>query len=219
MLGIAGMLRCGAASPRFAYLPIDPRLPGARRIRRRARRAAPGRAGRPDRRRVVQCYRLDYGPGGMFTFMRDADLRRARPARAAQEQAAPDLETVREVLKNFRVPRELARSPLARGATVAERAESVQQLIRQAADEAFGDSESEKLLLQRAGRRLPGADAQPRGGGEQAAAEPGCLLPAAADRGRAAGRAHGRHAAATASKPSERRQRPGADRTGRRRAA
>jgi hypothetical protein len=44
------------------------------------------------------------------------------------------------------VPRELARSPLAHGSSVLERAESVQQLVRQAADEAFGDSETEKLL-------------------------------------------------------------------------
>jgi hypothetical protein len=57
-----------------------------------------------------------------------------------------DLETVRDILKNFRVPRELARSPLAQGSSVQERAESVQRLVRQAADEAFGDSETEKLL-------------------------------------------------------------------------
>jgi hypothetical protein len=44
------------------------------------------------------------------------------------------------------VPRELARSPLAEGATVQERAESVQRIVWQAAGEAFGDSESERLL-------------------------------------------------------------------------
>lgn len=53
---------------------------------------------------------------------------------------------VREVLKNFRVPRELARSPLAHGSSVQERAESVRQLVRSAAAEAFGDSATEKLL-------------------------------------------------------------------------
>lgn len=53
---------------------------------------------------------------------------------------------MRDALRNFRVPRELARSPLAEGDTVAERAESVRQLLRRAADNAFGDGETEKLL-------------------------------------------------------------------------
>jgi hypothetical protein len=53
---------------------------------------------------------------------------------------------VREILKNFRVPRELARSPLAQGSSVQERAESVRQLIQAAARQTFGDSETEKLL-------------------------------------------------------------------------
>src|SRR5208282_5860921 len=58
----------------------------------------------------------------------------------------PDLDMVRDALKNFRVPRDLARSPLARGGTVAERAEFMRHLLREAAQEAFGDSETEKLL-------------------------------------------------------------------------
>jgi hypothetical protein len=53
---------------------------------------------------------------------------------------------VRDILRNLRVPRELARSPLAQGTTVTERAESVRRLVWQAAAEAFGDSESERLL-------------------------------------------------------------------------
>ena len=144
MLGIAGMLRCGAASPRFAYLPIDPALPGAVEF---AGALGASRLGELDVQigdAVVQCYRLDYGPGGIFTFMRTQIY--AELGLAVPEQAAPDPENVREVLRNFRVPRELARSPLARGETVAERAESVQRMIRQAADGAFGDSASEKLL-------------------------------------------------------------------------
>ncbi len=64
----------------------------------------------------------------------------------AGPQAVVDLQTVREALKNFRVPRDLARNPLAVGDTVAERAESVRRLINEAAQEAFGDSETEKLL-------------------------------------------------------------------------
>ena len=72
-------------------------------------------------------------------------LAHAAKARAAQSTIA-DLQTVREALKNFRVPRELARSPLATGDTVAERAESVRRLILTATQNAFGDNETEKLL-------------------------------------------------------------------------
>ena len=147
MLGIAGVLRCGSASPRFAYLPIDPRLPGAVEF---AHALGAAHLAELDARlgdNMVQCHRLDYGPGGLFTFMRDqiySELSLAAPVPVRPPVA--DLDTVREILKNFRVPRELARSPLAQGTSVPERAESVQRLVRQAADEAFGDSETEKLL-------------------------------------------------------------------------
>jgi hypothetical protein len=147
MLGIAGVLRCGSPSPRFAYLPIDPRLPGAVEF---AHALGAAHLAELDARLgedVVQCHRLDYGPGGLFTFMRDqiySELGLSAPAPALLPVA--DLETVRDILKNFRVPRELARSPLAHGSSVLERAESVQRLVWKAADEAFGDSETEKLL-------------------------------------------------------------------------
>jgi hypothetical protein len=98
----------------------------------------------------VHCYRLDYGPGGLLALVRDqiyAELGLPPPANPAPVRLpAVDLDTVRDVLKNFRVPRELARSSLARGSSVRERAESVRQLVRSAAAEAFGDSETEKLL-------------------------------------------------------------------------
>ncbi len=147
MLGIAGVLRCGSASPRFAYLPIDPRLPGAIDF---ATALGAAHLAELDARigdDIVQCYRLDYGPGGLFSFLRAqiySELGLSAPA--PQQLPVADLETVRDILKNFRVPRELARSPLARGSSVQERAESVQRLVRQAAAEAFGDSETEKLL-------------------------------------------------------------------------
>jgi hypothetical protein len=147
MLGIAGILRSGAASPRFAYLPIDPRLPGALDF---ARAIGAEHLSGLDVRigdQVVQCHRLDYGPGGLFSYMRAqiyAEI--GLPAPEQPPPLATDAGTVREALKNFRVPRELSRSPLATGETVAERAESVRRLVREAAAEAFGDSESEKLL-------------------------------------------------------------------------
>ena len=147
MLGIAGVLRCGSPSPRFAYLPIDPRLPGAVEF---AHALGAAHMADLDARLggdVVQCHRLDYGPGGLFAFMRDQIYNElGLPAPVPVPVPVADLETVRDILKNFGVPRELARSQLAHGSSVLERAESVQRLVWQAVDEAFGDSETEKLL-------------------------------------------------------------------------
>jgi hypothetical protein len=147
MLGVAGMLRCGAASPRFAYLPIDPALPGALDFAEAL--GASHLAGLDVQigEATVQCHRLDYGQGGIFAFIRSqiyAEL--GLPVPELPQPSAATTAVVRDILRNFRVPRELARSPLARGTTVQERAESVQRMVWQAAGEAFGDSESEKLL-------------------------------------------------------------------------
>ena len=97
---------------------------------------------------------------------------------------------MRDILKNFRVPRELARSPLAQGSSVQERAESVQRLVRQAADEAFGDSETEKLLRS----VLIAGYLEPLRSHEEAASKLRTSRAAplqAKNRRRAAGRAHG----------------------------
>jgi hypothetical protein len=159
MLGIAGVLRSGVANPRFAYLPIDPTYPGAVDFARAlgAEHLAELDAYVGDQ--FVECHRLDYGPGGIIAYLRalvyselGAQAQDSAPEPAAQppdqtpQQPAADFETVREALKNFRVPRDLARSPLANGGTIAERAEYMRRLMRDAAQDAFGDSPTEKLL-------------------------------------------------------------------------
>jgi hypothetical protein len=235
MLGVSGVLRCGAPNPRFAYLPIDPAYPGAVAFAQAIGAEHLAELDVEIGGMVVECYRLDYGEGGLTAFLRaqvyselglpapdptapvflgpgqipaagaaatagvvgaaaaampgpttaglsapglgapiepvtlhptaslsitqTATTIPAEPFLAGAvpgaggasaglqaQQPAVDLQTVRDALKNFRVPRDLARSPLATGDTVAERAESVRQLIRQAAQEAFGDNENEKLL-------------------------------------------------------------------------
>jgi hypothetical protein len=75
-----------------------------------------------------------------------AELGLAPPTSAEAKHAGFDSESVREALRNFRVPHELARSPLATGESPEERAESVRALLRDAAEKAFGDNENEKLL-------------------------------------------------------------------------
>jgi hypothetical protein len=175
MLGIAGVLRSGVINPRFAYLPIDPSYPGALDFAHALGAthltgldACIG--GQP-----VECHHLDYGPGGLFARLRsqvyrelsipapapESDLalgsesvpvtwsmQASTSASSPTEEAIPAglIGAVRDALRNFRVPRELARSPLASGTTVQERAESVRHMLRQAANEAFGDSETERLL-------------------------------------------------------------------------
>ena len=99
-------------------------------------------------RRLIECHRIDYGPGGLLAAQRAvvySELGLAAPMPAAGERRL-ELEDVREALRNFRVPHELARSPLATGDTPEQRAESVRALLRDAAERAFGDNENEKLL-------------------------------------------------------------------------
>jgi len=160
MLGLAGVLRSGVANPRFAYLPIDPAHPGALDFARALDAAHLAELDAVIGGQPVECYRLDFGPGGLLASLRNTvylELGLAMPEAAtpdpsarAEPAGAPvpgwDAETVREALRNFHVPRDLARSPLAQGDTVAERAKSARRLLREAAREAFGDSESEKLL-------------------------------------------------------------------------
>ncbi|HET9898313.1 MAG TPA: AAA family ATPase [Streptosporangiaceae bacterium] len=234
MLGVAGVLRCGVVNPRFAYLPIDPSYPGALAFAQAIGAEHHTELDVEVGGMLVECHRLDYGPGGLNAFIRaqvyaeiglpkpgsepvlrptapgtpavtpilaideaattipaapmrpaatgatgatgalgqampvTPDLQPRAPARVPRfipaqlaranttrpnpgsggpaESPSVDIQIVRDALKNFRVPRDLARSPLAVGDTVAERAESVRRLINEAAQGAFGDSETEKLL-------------------------------------------------------------------------
>jgi AAA ATPase domain len=87
MLGMSGILRCGLANPRYAYLPINPRLPSAR-----AFAAATGAqhlseldVDLPDGR--LECHLLDYGPGGVLGFQRDAVYRETGTSPPTQDPA------------------------------------------------------------------------------------------------------------------------------------
>jgi hypothetical protein len=172
MLGIAGVLRSGVINPRFTYLPIDPSYPGAVDFARALGAAHLSDLDAQIGGREVQCHQVDYGPGGLLARLRaqvyrelglptpalaPAPVAPQRPgAMSVLETPSPTLpahqvpvvlvQAVRDALRNFRVPGELARSPLARGVSVQERADSVRRMLRQAAIDAFGDSETERLL-------------------------------------------------------------------------
>lgn len=148
MLGLAGILRSGVANPRFAYLPINPDVPGAinfarvlgaEHIQSLDLELGPMR---------VECHRVDHGPGGLMASQRAqvyTELGLPNP-QTARAPVGVDAEAVRDALRNFRLPHELAQSPLAVGETTDERVESVRQLLREAVESAFGDTDNELLL-------------------------------------------------------------------------
>jgi hypothetical protein len=148
MLGMAGILRSGVSNPRFAYMPINPTNPDALTFARTLGAEHLTELDLELGARRIECHRIDYGPGGLIAFQRArvyAELGLA-PPRTGEGEARLELDSVRDALRNFRVPHELARSPLATGESPDERAESVREKLRDAAERAFGDNENEKLL-------------------------------------------------------------------------
>ena len=149
MLGIAGVLRSGVPNPRFAYLPINPANPAALAFARALGAEHLAELDLEFGARRIECHRLDYGPGGLLAAQRAvvySELGLPSPVPAEPVVAPLDFEAVREALRHFRVPHELARSPLASGEGLEERAESVRAILRDCAERAFGDNENEKLL-------------------------------------------------------------------------
>jgi hypothetical protein len=147
MLGMAGVLRSGVANPRFAYMPINPANPSAVSFARVLGAEHLAELDLEIGGRRVECHRIDYGPGGLVAAQRAVvygELGLVAPPPGDGRQV--DVEAVREALRNFQVPRALARSPLASGPTPQDRAESVRALLRDASERAFGDNANEKLL-------------------------------------------------------------------------
>ena len=148
MLGMAGVLRSGVANPRFAYMPINPANPDALTFARALGAEHLAELDLEIGTRRIECHRIDYGPGGLVAAQRAVvygELGLSAP-RPIEGEPKIDFEAVREALRNFRVPHELARSPLATGEGAEERAESVRRRLREAAERGFGDNENEKLL-------------------------------------------------------------------------
>ena len=159
MINMAGVLRSGLGNPAGAYLPVDPSFEPLRgflaaleatHLEALDLRGGGGRA--------LECWFVDYGSGGLLGLQRDTvylELGMAPPdgqpsgaAAAGDAGAAADPDVVRDALRNLRLPHELAASPLARGEGVEERAASVRALLEDAAERAFGDTDSELLMRQ-----------------------------------------------------------------------
>jgi len=153
LLNTAAIQRAGLPNPRWSYLPIDPANAAAVEFA-----ANVGAVHLPELdvvydTKVQQCHLLDHGPGGMFAGYRAAvyaELGLTPPPVDADAEAGASTEvtadTVKEALRTLDRPLELARSPLARGQTVAERAATVRDLLAAATEGAFGDAPAERLL-------------------------------------------------------------------------
>jgi hypothetical protein len=146
MLGMAGVLRSGVSNPRFAYMPINPANEDALVFARTLGAEHLGELDLQIGRRTIECHRIDYGPGGLLAAQRAVVYSELGLASPTVGEQSYDFEAVRDALRNFRVPHELSRSPLAVGDTAEQRAEAVRRLLSDAAERAFGDNENEKLL-------------------------------------------------------------------------
>jgi AAA ATPase-like protein len=147
LLGMAGLLAATSGSPRYGYLPINPALPGAREFA-----AAGGAVHIPEldariAAETIECHLVDWGPGGVLAALHThvyRELGLPDPPRPATTDAV-SVATVREAFRNFGVPADLARSPLARGESVVERSDSVRDTLIEAVDRAFGETPGDEL--------------------------------------------------------------------------
>jgi hypothetical protein len=98
-------------------------------------------------RRVVECHLLDLGEEGVIRGMRDRVYRDLGVPVDPPEARELDMEEmVRDALRHFHDPDALAANALAMGSTREERYLSVQQLLLDAIERGFGDTEHERLL-------------------------------------------------------------------------
>src|SRR5260370_2985277 len=96
MLGLAGVLRSGVANPRFAYLPIDPSYPGATDFARALGAVHHLELDATIDGQLVECHRLDYGPGGLLAALRaQVHIELGLPAPAPTAPAPGDLVPIR----------------------------------------------------------------------------------------------------------------------------
>jgi hypothetical protein len=100
-----------------------------------------------DGERQLGTYVLDHGPGGVAGAVRAiVRAEQAHPVVTPSAETGDDETAVRWALRNFHDPVALAASPLAVGADVSSRAESVRALLRQAVMTAFGHTAAERQL-------------------------------------------------------------------------
>jgi hypothetical protein len=148
----AAILRSGLVNPRISYLPIDPENAAAVQFALNI-----GARHVPELDSVIggkphECHLLDHGEGGIIGGQRNTvywELGLPTPEPDKRPSGvAPSVthDSVKALARHLDRPLELAASPLAKGSTPDERAESVRALFREAVDGAFGASADEQLL-------------------------------------------------------------------------
>jgi hypothetical protein len=146
LINMASVIRAGVHNPRYCYIPVHLLHVAAAKLT-----AALGAKHELELDVEVggqgfECHILDYGPGRLLGYQRDF-LYRELGLEPPGERGQPvdPVETVREALRAWHRPDRLATSPLARGDSVAERAESVRLRLTDAIEQVFGDSTDERL--------------------------------------------------------------------------
>jgi hypothetical protein len=172
MLNTASILRSGLTNPRYNYIPIDPDNEAAVAFAQAVGTSHIESLDVSFGRRRIHCHVLDHGAGGILGNQRDQIYRELglTPPRSGAQPAPPrpiDIEDVRDALRDMHQPLALATSPLARGESPDERADSVRALLREAIGAAFGDSYDEDLQR----RIIERGYFDPQGGHERAAME------------------------------------------------
>ena len=147
MLGMAGVvLRASRVNPHYAYLPINPRLPGALEFSRALGGRHIGALDAVFGKATIECHLIDYGPGGILGAQRDLIYRELGLAPPVSvDDHAQLTAAVRHALRNINRPHVLAESELATGTTLEERSRSVRTLLDEAAERAFAPAAGEQL--------------------------------------------------------------------------
>jgi hypothetical protein len=145
LIGMAGVIGSGLDNPAAAYLRIR-RGDAPAEAFSRACGARPAPELAVEHGGVhVECHVLDYGPGGLLAFQRDAvyrELGLPPPPRPSPLTLA----AVRGALRHYGSPARLARSPLApRDGSAVERAAAVRARIDEAVRGAFGVSHEDQV--------------------------------------------------------------------------
>src|SRR4051812_3469484 len=170
LVNTASLLRCGTASPRYVYLPIDTGNEVAVAYAQAVKAEHVPELDVVGQERSLQCWVRDHGPGGIMRSLRDAVYRELGLRPPTPTPSTPGVfagEDVRAALRAFHQPMELARSPIARGKAPAERAASVRAVLEEAVANAFGEAPGEQLVQ----RIVERGYLDPRGGHEAAAHE------------------------------------------------
>ncbi|MCW2967997.1 MAG: ATPase [Solirubrobacteraceae bacterium] len=154
LMNTAAIMRSGVPNPRYLYLPINPANAPAVAFAKGVRAVHVPELDYVVGRFEVQCHIVDSGEAGLVGAVVGSVYAElglevpSRPAAApapASPVAALDPEDVRDALRSFHRPGELAASPLAAGATPDDRVASVRTRLEQAVANAFGDSDDEQL--------------------------------------------------------------------------